>query len=690
MQHLDSKAFAHDEHPLKGDLVYGGRHEVQRRALVESALAEMSVALEECRLVQALGAFREAANLSREFPALRKIICSAAIEQAEPLASRNWRVAESLLEEALHLDASFAIPAAIRHSIQKERREESIGNVLAEAARADVAGTLAATRRRLALALGDYPGEARLVSRLESVDALLVARRRRQEAEAKKRDVAAREARVRNNLMLVKAAAAHAREFEKSGLAAEALEQFEFIRTIDPVYPGLEAEIVRFTEASKSTEVSTGESAVDGPLALVPRETIAPAGPKIIPKFSIWSLAKIELTVAAALLLAGLVVWTMRHPRLFASSRPAPLAVAVARPETGTLLVESTVPGPELFVNNRKYAGPSNAGMLAISLPPNTYEVRASRRGYIGYGPVEVSVAGGRETKLKLQLNPERASLNIQGALPGTRVKVDGAPAGVASANQRLTLDLAPGNHLIKLSKDGFVSKRLRRQLASGETVFLASSDARLESPAPGLAALPVELPRLQKQSVASQPLLSAYPDGPGRVKPLDLPSRQNELKPPGPDTAEQSTWQTANLLDRNSLANYTAQFPSGRHYLEAQQALAQLRDAELLKQESAAVLTVLRQYADAWSSKDLDSILALQHTLDRRIVKEQLSPVKALVMRIAPASDPRIEGQQATVACRRQVVETFSDGVEKQTPESLVTFVLSKRNGAWTIDGTR
>jgi hypothetical protein len=685
MPHLDFGASAHDEHPLTDGLICRRQGHAQRRALVESSLAEMNVALEECRFVQALGAFREAANLSRELPAIRKIVCSAAIEQAEQLASRNWRVAESLLDEAFELDASLAIPAAIRQGIQKERREESIGNVLAEAARADAAGTLAGTRRRLALALSDYPGEARLVSRLESVDALWAARCRQQEAEAKKRDVAAREERARNNLTLVKAAAARAREFEKSGLVAEALEQFELIRTIDPGYPGLEAEIARFTGLSKGT------SAVEeSQLALTPDEVTAPAAKKTVPKFSVWSLAKVELTAAAALLLGGLALWTVRHPRLFAPSRPAPLAVAVARPETGTLLVESTVPDPELFVNNRKYTGPSNAGVLAISLPPNTYEVRASRRGYIGYGPVEVSVVGGAETKLKLQLNPELASLDIQGALSGTRVKVDGAAAGVASANQRLTLDLAPGNHLIELSKRGFVSKKLNRRLASGETVFLASSDVRLEPQAPVLATLPIELPQLQKQSVASPPLLSAYPDGPARVTPVDLASRQNELKPPGPDRAEESAWQTANLLDRSSLANYTAQFPSGRHYLEAQQALAQLRAAELLKQESAAVLTVLRQYADAWSSKDLNSILALQHTLDRRVVKEQLSPVKALVMRIAPASDPRIDGQQATVACRRQVVETFSDGVEKQSPESLVTFVLSKHNGAWTIDGTR
>lgn len=683
MQHPEFKALAHNQPP-----------DAQRLALVQSSLAEVELALGESRFVQALGAFREAANLSREFVALREIVCNSALEQARQLTSRNWRVAESLLSEAAQLDSSLAVGAPIWQGIHREQRQESIGNVLAEVARAEASGTLPAVRQRLAVVLANYPGEARLESRLKSIDALLLEKRRREEAEAKERALAASQDRVRDNQQRLKAAAARAREFEKSELFAEALEQLQLIRTIDPRYPGLESEIARCTGLSNRPSANSQlpaqpPAAVEHPVEeqVPPISSEIPAQPPaiaVVRKLSVWNLAKIQIAIAASLLLAGLGLWTSRHPQLFSSSKPTAIAVAVAQPETGTLIVESTVPNPDLFVNNRKYTGPSAAGMLAIALPPNTYEVRANRHGYSDYGPVQVSVERGAETKIKLQLNPKLASLEIHGALLGTHVKVDGAPLAVASSNKTVALDLAPGNHLIELSKDGFVPKTIKRRLAPGETILLASSDVRLQStsvPAPSLNILPPELNSLAKQSAPSlqlQPLLSAPPDGP--------PSAQ----PPAPIPSEQAAWQTANLLDRSSLENYTTQFPSGSHFGEAEQALAHLRTAELLRQESAEVLTVLRQYADAWSTKDLDSIVALHRNLDRRVVKAQLSPVKALVMRIAPASDPRIDGVKATVPCRRQVVEIFSDGIEKQSPEALVTFVLTKRNGAWTIESTR
>jgi hypothetical protein len=168
MQRPDSKALAHDKHPLTDELIRRQQRQAQRLALIVSSLAEMKVAMEESRFVRALAAFRQAANLSREFAALREIVCNTAIEQAEQLTSRNWRVAESLLNEAFQLDSSLAIPPAIGQSIQRERREESVGNVLAEATRAEATGSLPEVRQRLAFVLGNYPEEARLKSRLAS------------------------------------------------------------------------------------------------------------------------------------------------------------------------------------------------------------------------------------------------------------------------------------------------------------------------------------------------------------------------------------------------------------------------------------------------------------------------------------------------------------------------------------------
>lgn len=85
-----------------------------------------------------------------------------------------------------------------------------------------------------------------------------------------------------------------------------------------------------------------------------------------------------------------------------------------------------------------------------------------------------------------------------------------------------------------------------------------------------------------------------------------------------------------------------------------------------------------------------MERITALHRSLDRRTVKAQLAPVTAIRMTITPDSAAQVDGERATIVCRRQVNETFSDGTEKQSPALLVTFTLSKRDGQWSIDGTR
>ncbi len=172
---------------------------------------------------------------------------------------------------------------------------------------------------------------------------------------------------------------------------------------------------------------------------------------------------------------------------------------------------------------------------------------------------------------------------------------------------------------------------------------------------------------------------------------------------------AEQTDW---NAIDRESpeaLTGFLGKHPDGALAGQARQALAVLKEktalAELtrVREEQAlvalhsremadaanAVTAMLQRYVNAWNSKDVASITALHRSLDRRTIKAQLAPVTMIRMTITPASAAQIDGERATIVCRRQVDEVFSDGTEKQSPELLVTFTLSKRGGEWSIDGT-
>ena len=105
---------------------------------------------------------------------------------------------------------------------------------------------------------------------------------------------------------------------------------------------------------------------------------------------------------------------------------------------------------------------------------------------------------------------------------------------------------------------------------------------------------------------------------------------------------------------------------------------------------DASGVIATLERYSDAWNTKDVADITAIRPGLGRRTVKEELSSVRSIVMRIRPTSVPRIEGDRATVECIHQVDQIFKDGIEKQNPGVRMTYVLVKRDGNWLIADSR
>ncbi len=63
-------------------------------------------------------------------------------------------------------------------------------------------------------------------------------------------------------------------------------------------------------------------------------------------------------------------------------------------------------------------------------------------------------------------LTPKLASVEINGAEAGTRIKLDGVLLGKAAPGRSLSKELPPGDHVIELSRNGFVTKMLARNLA--------------------------------------------------------------------------------------------------------------------------------------------------------------------------------------------------------------------------------
>ena len=198
---------------------------------------------------------------------------------------------------------------------------------------------------------------------------------------------------------------------------------------------------------------------------------------------------------------------------------------------------------------------------------------------------------------------------------------------------------------------------------------------------------------QLDKNSMtAVQSFLAAHPTGVHReiarsmIAALDRRAEAMKLA-----AADESAWSSVRLTDQSSIEDYLAQFPSGQHSASALNALDDLRQRQTSKAaEAAVILNVIARLTNAWNGKDIDSIMALQANLDRRSIRSQLLAAKRVFMKVSPVSAPEISGSQALVPCRRVTQEVFSDGAEKKTPELLVTYVLTKRNGSWMVAGVK
>jgi serine/threonine protein kinase/outer membrane protein assembly factor BamD (BamD/ComL family) len=154
-------------------------------------------------------------------------------------------------------------------------------------------------------------------------------------------------------------------------------------------------------------------------------------------------------------------------------------------------------------------------------------------------------------------------------------------------------------------------------------------------------------------------------------------------------EQAETTAWSGVNQRDRRALEGFIKQYPSGRFRSQADRILAGLTAPVTPPPESPAVLAAVQRLANAWNAKDLQAVVDAQPSLNKHYIKSQLDATRSIRVTITPVSDPKIDGDRATVVCRRLVEQVFSDGTRK-TPASTVTYTLVRGTGGWIIENAR
>jgi hypothetical protein len=153
---------------------------------------------------------------------------------------------------------------------------------------------------------------------------------------------------------------------------------------------------------------------------------------------------------------------------------------------------------------------------------------------------------------------------------------------------------------------------------------------------------------------------------------------------------AERSAWNAVDKNNASALADFIRRYPSGEYLDQAKHALDAADGRKIAaRRDSEMILSAISRYANAWSKKDLDTIVSLRPGLERRTIKNQLANAKSIELSIRPLSDPAISGDTATVNCTQILRQTFSDK-QFSMPPTAATVTLSRHGGSWTIDDIR
>ena len=111
---------------------------------------------------EAIELLRKAYAFDQHNKVIRTFLLETLLEQARSLMDTDWRAAEALSQQALELDAGHPLAKGVRDVALDRKREEEVEQWVAEARRMQAAGNVQGAMAQIEQGLAAYPREARL------------------------------------------------------------------------------------------------------------------------------------------------------------------------------------------------------------------------------------------------------------------------------------------------------------------------------------------------------------------------------------------------------------------------------------------------------------------------------------------------------------------------------------------------
>ncbi len=153
-------------------------------------------------------------------------------------------------------------------------------------------------------------------------------------------------------------------------------------------------------------------------------------------------------------------------------------------PSTGVLTINVGQDGASIYINDQLYRRVTDHGSIRIPLKVGHYEVRVHLAGFEDPPAEAVDVKKNSEASVQfhLQVVPQFAALQINGAAPGTSAVIDHLAAATVGADGTAKIfNIKPGDHLIEVRHDQAVPKQFTRTFQAGQTITLSGTDVMLD-----------------------------------------------------------------------------------------------------------------------------------------------------------------------------------------------------------------
>jgi len=440
-------------------------------------------------------------------------------------------------------------------------------------------------------------------------------------------------------------------------------------------------------------------------------------------KRGIWRASAVVVSILVLGAGSGILRIYMRSqvaaPEFSKTAAPPPFwasfgASAAALADSGSLLVSAGEPDVEIFVGEQKYGLTLRDGKLEIDrLLAGSYTIRAQKPGFQSVStPVQIQARSATPLTIKLQERSEAipaiGSLLIQGAPAGAQVSLDGHDVGITSEAGTFSLIASPGEHKVRVAKDGFLPAEMNQQFTLG------AKNAVEVALKPDVEAVRWKELEAANDAAALRAYLSDYPGGrfaaqaheradqaewaalkerndPDLVRALSEFVDRCRTKPDCDEArtrmntlaAEDQAWIAAShSSDADQYQRYLTSNPQGR-YVEAAR-------AQLQKLDETHIRETLQKYTEAYDRRDFEAILALWPNIPvatqkktRQAFQDNKSISSSLVI-----GKIDVLGNAAMVNCKHSIEWVSNEGGRGRTQDQ-ITFRMLKQGGHWVIDST-